>query len=195
MKRLLKILVFVFVTSLFLGTSCNKQIIKPASCMWEAKLSKMKIVTGIIDSTSSSVSEKPLFFNNICSYDIFFTRILFEKENINEEPCMLTRDSLIGNIKDLLVISLKNYNQNYKANDTINSIVNIITKKRDTAFTEKLTDFNNKHISIRNCGVIDLTLTQSPDTIQQQQFKIIFTTDYGAEFIDTTISVFLTPLN
>lgn len=88
----------------------------------------------------------------------------------------------------LYFISLKDYNNTYKANDTINSMINYRWLIRypehlnDTEILERFIKTNDE--SIVN-SYWDFLITEPP-LYPQQQFKIIFLLDNGEFYEDTT---------
>lgn len=85
-------------------------------------------------------------------------------------------------------ITLKDYNNTYKANDTINSIINyrwLIRYPEHLNDTDELEDFIQTNDETIISSYWDFLITEPP-VYPQQQFKIVFHLDNGEQYEDTT---------
>ncbi len=98
-------------------------------------------------------------------------------------------------VDTLFVVTLNDYNQNYKANDTIN---NIVLLNNWTHFIEDYNEFYPlaRYIEENKEGVVDrsfeIKFKEEPQEVtSEQKFKIIYHLNNGDTFETTTRAVTL----
>ncbi len=119
-----------------------------------------------------------------CSYNKLFIDIHFNTEIINNE-CPIGSVKFANKIIKTIVTVNSDYNQNFKQNDTINSI--LFLKNND----EGLDSYILSEPSC-NSGFM-LSLTLPPDTIKLLSFNIKYMENDSTEYEITTKPIYILP--
>jgi len=190
MRKLLKILLTTISILVLLNTtnSCRK-IYGPKSCFIEKSLTGINLLTGKLKSSSSYNTKEPLFENDTSCYDLYRISMALETKIINEGVCSKPIDSIIGKLDHIYIICSNYYNQSFSTNDTINEIITVVyslNQKEPVALNEYL------KLEQGNKGLF-FFLSAPPDSINLQEFIVIYKESNGNTYSDTTTAVYITP--
>ncbi|MGC9331636.1 MAG: hypothetical protein ACP5DZ_07150 [Bacteroidales bacterium] len=194
----LKIALFIILSIVFVA--CPDPIYK--ECTWEARTTKMLLNVCKPESYNIPVYEcDALKELDSCSYDSLRINLSFEAEILpNQETCSSPHDSLIGFIYELYVISINDYNDEFKAFDTLNSILDITYMEPIGAHGkyEMIESPINLQGYLSEKPVpctpsIFMFLNTPPDTTRLQQFIIEYEEEDGTKYQDTTPAIYVKP--
>lgn len=190
------IILLIFVSALIVFTnSCRKP---SDGCTWQRTLTNMH--TGLCRMQTPTSYEETygacigIDSLDTCKYDYLKIRLTFESAYVSQNTCSSPQDSIIGKIEDIIVICENDYNDNYKINDTINDILNVIytnSKGMPIASPLPLNDYLQTN-PICSDG-IDLFLSQPPNITSTQSFKIYYKETDGKMFSATTVPIYIMP--
>ena len=128
-----------------------------------------------------------------CRYNKYLIYIGLEL-NIIKNHGGLYGVKIADSLKELLVISNNDYNENYKKGDTLNNIITIYNEAgsafNDNGFCELLPNFIKK---TQNFGSCILFFTEPPEIKRLHRFTIQYKAYNRKLFSDTTVSVYIKP--
>lgn len=193
----LKIALFITLSVVFVA--CPEPIYY--ECTWEARTTNMSLNVCKSELYDTPIYEcEELQEYDSCSYDSLRINMFFDAEILpDQETCSSPHDSLIGFIEELLIICIKDYNNEYKSYDTINFIINV-------AYTKPI-GLHGKYEMIESPISLQAYLTDNPlctpsiymflnippDTTRLHQFIIVYEEDDGTKYQDTTVPVYIKP--
>ncbi|MCD4791632.1 MAG: hypothetical protein K8R54_00235 [Bacteroidales bacterium] len=191
-------ILFSFVVILF-STSCDDHIINRDEDRIY-KLTDMKayvVENSHINTCESDDTTQAINNNEYCKYDKFMIVLNFEKEFVEGGDIgeSITEDT----IKNIVIISNNDYNENFLKRDTLNDIINI--KIHGTATDNEAppiiycNNINNYILSKPKAilGGIRLYFTESPLDERLHKFIVSYEEFSGSKFIDTTKAVYIQP--
>lgn len=191
----MKKIIFGIITITILTYSCNKPK-GDGECIWKYETTGMNLgICKMQSPTNYSLSDcSGLDSLDSCNYDVLLIGLGFDTKLLPHEVCSSTIDSIIGSIEDIIVICNNDYNNNFKENDTLNAIIDVIYNKRNGMPTKDLLSLENYLSTIPICASsIYMFLNQPPDSIALQSFKIIYKEIDGTTYTKTTKSIYITP--
>jgi len=189
----MKKLIFGIIALTVLVNSCRKPK-GNEECTWKLKTTGM--VCGTCKMPSSN-DYKQYKCNNLdsldtCSYNLFLLTTYFNGEYLSHEMCSTPKDSIVGKISNITLICNYDYNQNFKKDDTINSILKVVYQQYNGGITDTPIMLDNYLVSNPICtGYINFLLTQPPDSTSIQSFKIIYKEDDGTQYQAETKPIYI----
>ena len=196
-KIMKKLIITLLVSAVIFEVSCRRPM-GLESCTWTKEISgmgteicKMKTQTSYENDYNSCSILDSL---DTCQYNLLEIKILFETKYLQTDFCSSPHDSMVGNIKNITVLSAFNYNTTHKKNDTLNDILSVVYSHPNFENTTTPIPLNEYIQNKPHCtNVIHLSLTQPPDTTSLQSFVIIYKETDGTTFTDTTKAIYVTP--
>jgi hypothetical protein len=127
-----------------------------------------------------------------CNYNLLSIVLTFKPEILPHETCSTPHDSLVGYITDINIIVNDDYNEEYKAGDTINTIINIVYNSQNAWPTDTPITLNDYIISNPNCSfAIYAMLTSPPEISSEVSFSVIYREESGSEYTGITNNVII----
>lgn len=178
---------------MILVNSCEKPK-GDEECIWEKETTDMTVHLGKMETIDSYELSTYIEDYDTCKYNLLCIKLFFESKYLPYEVCSSPSDSLVGNIKDISLICINDYNDLYKIGDTINPIIKMVYQTANGMMIENRILLES-YLSTKPICVFHayLFLNEPPDTISKQSFNIIYKETDGTVYTDATQIIYIRP--
>jgi hypothetical protein len=175
---------------LFICCSCHRDK-GTDECVWTKETTAMTSSTCKMSSSTSYDNCSTITSTDSVPYALLQVVVVLQTQYLPYEVCSSPRDSIVGNIAKITVISLNDYNSAYISGDTINAICNTRYLTNLGSFSV-INSLGNYLLAQPVCTPeLRLYLTQGPTISSVQNFRIIYTETGGRSFTVETGNVLI----